>query len=149
MPSYIVSREGVTPVAVDVVLALTTGVDEIAEVQEIHVGGEATASGVSRWAIRRSTTNGVTPTTQVPAKHSPVQQAGYTQGATTFTTQPATAALPALWTRTFNAFGGVLQWWKERGKGLVIIGATAGNSEISLESAHTQVASCELVFEEQ
>lgn len=147
--SYAAAREGATPVAGDVLLALTTAVDELARVSEVSVGGEATASAVNRMAVRRSTTNGVTPTAQTPSKMSPTSPASYTSGATTFTTQPVTAAAPAIWTYALNVFGGVVRWVAAPGQELIIEGATVGSSEISLESSSgTGLLSCQIVHED-
>lgn len=149
MPQYVGGREGVTPVAGDVLLAGTTAADESSELLEITVQGEAAASGINRMAVRRSTTNGATPTAQTAAKRSPLQQAAYTAFATTFGTQPTTAAAPAIWHRALNAFGGLLQWIQNKGSGLLVLGATAGNSEWSIESTTgTNVVSLECVVEE-
>ena len=148
--SYISSREGVTPVAGDMLLGWTTGADELARIMEIMIGGEAAASAVNRMAVRRSTTNLITPTAQTPAKRSPTSPASYTLVATTAATQPVTAALPALWTQAFNVFGGQVLWRAlEADEGLIIVGATVGSSELSLEaSSGTGVISGECVHED-
>ncbi len=151
MAFYVVAREGVTPVAGDVLLALTgDAVSEVGRINEVSVGGESGASNVNRMAVRRSTTNGVGPTTQTPAKMSPSSPAAYLSGATTFTTtQPSTAAAPAIWTYSLNTFGGVVRWVAAPGQELWVVGSAAGNSEVSLESSSgIGVISCQLVFEE-
>lgn len=149
MAQYVIAREGVIPVAGAVLLALTSQANEICRVNEVSVGGEATSSTVNRMAVRRSTTVGSTATTQTPARMSPSAQATIIQGATTFTTEPTTAAAPAIWTYALNVFGGVVRWVAAPGQELWIEGATAGNSEISLESsAGTGTISCQVVFEE-
>lgn len=149
MPSYMTAREGVTPVAGDVLLALTTGLEELSRITEVSVEGEATATAVNRMAVRRSTTNGVTPTAQTPSKGTPMSQAAYTSGATTFGTQPTTAAAPALWSYALNVHGGIVRWVASPYQELYLIGATAGNNEASLESsAGTGVVTCQIVHEE-
>lgn len=151
MTSYIANREGATPVAGNVLLALTTGADEATTISEIAITGEATASAVNRMAVRRSTTNGTTPTAQTPARLSPIQQAAYTSVATTFTgSEPTTAAAPALWAYAINAFGALLRWIPGPGQGLFVLGNTAGNNEVSLESSSgTAVITAQIIFEEQ
>lgn len=133
---YVSARENVTPSAGDMLLSWTTGADELARIMEIMFGGEAGASTVNRMTIRRSTTNLITPTAQTPAKKSPTSPASYTLVATTAATQPVTAALPAIWTQSFNTFGGQLLWRAlEPDDGLIIVGATVGSAEVSLESS--------------
>jgi hypothetical protein len=149
MAQYIVAREGVTPVAGDVLLALTTGADELSLITEVAITGEATSSTVNRMAIRRSSTNGTTPTAQTPAKASPTSPAAYTSAATTFSAQPTTAAAPAVWTYALNVFGGIARWVAAPRQEIVIEGATAGSSEVSLESSNgTGQLSAQIMFEE-
>lgn len=149
MALYLISRENATPVAGDMMLSLTTGLQEICKVRGIMLGGEAGASTVNRMAVRRSTTNLITPTAQTPAKKSSTSPAAYTDAATTAGTQPVTAALPALWTVSLNTFGGIVTWSAGPDEELLIQGATAGNNELSLESASgTGVLSGEMCFEE-
>lgn len=149
MALYATAREGVTPVAADVLQALTTGLEEIGRIGLITVQGESAASNINRMAVRRSTTNGTSPTAQTPSKLSPTSPAAYIAGATTFSGQPTTAAAPAIWTRAFNTFGGVIQWTAAPGQELWIMGATAGSNEVSLESSSgTGVISTEIVHEE-
>ena len=149
MALYVVAREGATPTAAAMMLGLTTGLEEIARVNEVSIGGEATSSTVNRMAVRRSTTNLTTPTAQTPAKMSPTSPAAYTSGSTTASGEPTTAAAPAIWTYSLNVFGGVVRWVAAPGQELLIMGATAGSNEITLESSSgTGVISCQMVFEE-
>ena len=149
MAFYVIAREGVTPVAGAMLLSLTTGLQEIARVNEIFIGGESTSSTVNRMAVRRSTTNLITPTAQTAAKMSSTSPAAYTDAATTATTEPVTAAAPAVWTNSENTFGGVVRWVAAPQQELLVQGATAGNNELSLESSSgTGVISCQIVFEE-
>jgi hypothetical protein len=146
---YVTAREGVTPVAGDELLALTAATDKMARVREVAVMGEATASGVNRMAVRRSTTNAITPTAQTPAKISPTSPAAAITAATTHTTQPVTAAAPALWTYALNAFGGIVRWVAAPEDEMWIEGGTAGNNEVSLESSSgTNLVSCQMIHEE-
>ena len=149
MSFYAAAREGVTPVAGNVLLALTTGTDEFCKLTEIGVSGEGTSSTVNRMAVRRSTANGTTATTQTPQKNQPWSQAAITQAATTFTGAEPTTASVALWTYAFNVYGGVIRWIAAPGMELMILGSTAGNSEVSLESSSgTGQISCQLIWEE-
>lgn len=149
MAVYQVAREGATPVAGNMLLGLTTGLQEIALVGEVSVGGEATASSVNRMVVRRSTTNLTTPTAQTPSKASSTSPAAYTDAATTATGEPTTAAAPGIWTYAGNMFGGTWRWQAAPGQQLLIQGATAGNNEITLESSSgTGLLSCQMVFEE-
>lgn len=149
MSHYAVAREGATPVANETLLALTTAANEQGMIDEIFIGGEATSSTVNRMVLRRSTTNGTSATTQTPSEMDVRSSAALVQGATTWTTEPTTAAAPAIWTTALNVFGGVVRWVAAPGQELVIQGATAGNSEVSFESASgTGDVSCQIVFEE-
>lgn len=149
MPFFVAAREGVTPVAADMLLSLTTGLQEVALIRDIAVDGEAASAGINRMAIRRSTTNLVTPTAQTPADRGPSGSAPYTDVATTAGTQPVTAAAPAVWARALQAYGGSIRVSIPDGQEIMVQGATAGNNEISLESSSgTNVITCELVFEE-
>lgn len=147
---YVIAREGVTPTAGNVLLSLTTGLQEIARVCEIRIGGEASSSTKNRFAVRRSTANGTTPTAQTPAKKSSTSPAAYTDAATTFTGEPTTAAAPAIWTESMDMHGNTIHWISpEDDDDLLVQGATAGNNEISLESSSgTGAGSLEIVFEE-
>lgn len=130
-------------------LGLTTGLQEIAQVGEVSIGGESTASTVNRMAVRRSTSNLTTPTAQTPSKAASTSPAAYTDGSTTATGEPTTAAAPAIWTYALNTFGGVIRWVAAPGQQLLIQGATAGNNEITLESSSgTGLISCQMLFEE-
>lgn len=149
MAMYVIAREGATPVAGNMLLSLTTGLQEIAQATEVSIGGEATASTVNRMAIRRSSTNLTTPTAQTPAKMSTTSPAAYTDAATTATGEPTTVAAPAIWTYALNVFGGVIRWAAAPGQALLAQGATAGNNEYTLESSSgAGVISCQIVFEE-
>jgi hypothetical protein len=96
---YAVAREGVTPVADATLLAGitdTAAVNEIVRINEIFLGGEATASAVNRYVLRRATTVGSLPTAQTPAELSSSGPAAQTAWATTWGTQPITASAPAV-----------------------------------------------------
>lgn len=149
MANYAVAREGATPVAGNVLLCLTSQADEVGKVNEVSVGGEATSSTVNRMTVRRSTTVGSTATTQTPSRMTPTSQATIIRGATTFTTEPTTAAAPAIWSYALNVFGGVVRWVAAPGQELLIVGATAASSEISLESSSgTGLITTQIIFEE-
>ena len=150
MPTtYNANRHNVTPVAAAMLLSLTTGLQEIARITEISVTGTATASGVNQMSFLRSTTILITPTAQTPAKSSPTSPAAYTDVATTATTEPVTAVAPYLWAYAINAFGNIIRWVAAPGMELWILGATAGNNEMSLESTvGTSTVSVGLLFEE-
>ena len=150
MAKYVIAREGATPVAGNMMLGLTTGLQEIAKVTEIRIGGEAASSTKNRMAVRRSTSNLTTPTAQTPAKKSSTSPAAYTDASTTATGEPTTAAAPAIWTESLDAHGNTIHWIApEEADALLVQGATAGNNEITLESSSgTGVVSIEIVFEE-
>lgn len=149
MPFFVAAREGATPVAGNMLLGATTGLQEVANLRDIAVDGEAASAGINRMVIRRSTTNLTTPTAQTPADRGPSGSAPYVDYSTTATGEPTTAALPGVWTRALQSYGGSIRVSLPDGQEIVIQGATAGNNEITLESTSgTNVISCELVFEE-
>jgi hypothetical protein len=149
---YAVAREGVTPVADATLLAGitdTAAVNEIVRINEIFLGGEATASAVNRYVLRRATTVGSLPTAQTPAELSSSGPAAQTAWATTWGTQPITASAPAVWTAAMNAFGGVIRWVAAPQQEILCSGAVAADQQVSLESASgTSVMSCQILFEE-
>lgn len=146
---YVAARVAVTPTVDETILALTSGASEGAEVIGISCAGEATASAIQTFVLRRSSTNGATPTAQTPAKKSPLSPASVIAVATTWGTQPTTAADPATWTRGYNAFGGIIHWIAAPGHGVRIASSTAGDSEVSFEAdIGTSPVSAEIIFEE-
>lgn len=146
---YGIGRQAVTPVAAAMLLSLTTGLEEIAKIKLITVQGHAASDTKNTMALLRSTTNLVTPTAQTPSKHSPTSPASYTAAATTATTEPVTAAIPGLWEDGLQAFGGRSIGQFGPGDELVIMGATAGSNEVSLESSvGTAVVTCHIDFED-
>ena len=150
--AYAIAREGVTPVADATILAGITdaaAVNEIVRINEISMGGEAVASAVNRYVLRRATTVGALPTAQTPAELSSAGPASQTAWATTFGTQPITAAAPAVWTYAMNAFGGIIRWAAAPNQEILCSGAVAGDQQVSLESASgTSVISTQILFEE-
>lgn len=149
MAYFTISREGVTPVAAEMLLGATTGLQEVGLMRSWACDGEAAAAGINRMAWRRSTTNLVTPTAQTPADRGPSGSAPYVDYSTTASTQPVTAALPALVTRALQAYGQAIAMAWPGLDAAMIQGATAGNNEMTLESTSgTNVISTEAVFEE-
>ena len=149
MPFFVAAREGATPVAADMLLGATTGLQEVGLLRDIAVDGEASSAGINRMTIRRSTTNLTTPTAQTPADRGPSGSAPYIDYSTTASGQPTTAAAPAVWARALQAYGGSIRVSLPDGQEVMIQGATAGNNEVTLESTSgTNVITCELVFEE-
>ena len=150
MAGYMIAREGVTPTAGNMLLGLTTGLQEIALIKEVRVQGEASSAGINRMTLRRSTTNLTTPTAQTPAKKSSTSPAAYTDGSTTATGEPTTAASPAVLTDALQCFGGRFQFKAlDPLDAILIQGATAGNNEVTLESTSgTNVVSCDIDFDE-
>lgn len=150
--TYAVSREGFAPTVDASILAGMTdaaAVNETNKISEISIGGEATASAVNRYVLRRATTVGALPTAQTPAELSSSGPAAQTAWATTWGTEPITAALPAVWTYSMNAFGGIIRWAAAPGQEIFSTGAVAAGQQVSLESASgTSTISCQILFEE-
>ena len=149
---YMVGNQGITPSVTDQLFNITykSAANIIARVTEIGIGGEATASTVNRMAVRRSSTDGVTPTTaQTPAKASSSGPAAQGTSAVGFTTEPVAAAAPALWAYALNVFGGIVRWVAAPGQELLVQGATAGNDELGLGTlSGVGVVTDQLVVEE-
>lgn len=150
MAQYIVGREGLTvPASPAPIITLKSAANIVARVNEIFIGGEAVTSTVNRLAMRRSTTDGVTPTAQTPAKASSSQPAAQSTSATAFGTNPTLAAAPAIWATALNVFGGIVRWVAAPGQELYVQGATAGNDEIGLYGpSGTGAITNQMVFEE-
>ena len=123
-----------------------------AKINEILIGGGATASTVNDVGLRRMTTNAATPTNRVPAPMDPYSAASVFQGYITATTQPTGAALATIQhvlNFTYNAFGGVVRWVAIPGGEIVLITATANNSEAGLVNLNgTGLQSTHYVVEE-
>lgn len=113
----------------------TRAATDRAKFNEILIGGEATSSTVNETGLRRMTTNASTPTDRVPAKADPYSAAAVWQGYITASTQPTGAALATIQhvlNFSYNAFGGVIRWVAIPGGEIVLITATANNSEMGL-----------------
>lgn len=149
MPFFTAAREGATPVAGNMLLGATTGLQEIGLLRSWSVDGEAASAGINRMAWRRSTANLTTPTAQTPADRGPSGSAPYIDYSTTATGEPTTAAAPAIVTRALQSYGQAIYMAWPGLDAPIIQGATAGNNEITLESSSgTNVISTEAVFEE-
>lgn len=149
---YALAREGVTPTADE---TLISGITDsaptafVTRINEIFIGGEASASAVNRYVLRRATTVGSLPTAQVPAQLSSAGPAAQAAWATTWGTQPITAALPAVWTTAMNAFGGVVRWVAAPQQEILLTGGVAADQQVSLESTSgTSVISLQVLIEE-
>lgn len=130
----------------------TAAATNAAKVNEIMIGGGATASTVNDTGLRRMTTNAATPTNRVPAPMNPYSAASVFQGYITATTLPTTAALATIQhvlNFTYNAFGGVVRWVAIPGGEVWLITATANNSEMGLVNLNgTGAQSTHYVVEE-
>jgi len=149
---YVIAREAVTPVANETLLAMHTNAAAASinsRINEIFVGGEATAAVVNRYVLRRVSTLGITPTAQVPAELSSSSPAAQVTAATTFATEPVTVAAPAVWTAAMNAFGGVIRWVAAPGQEILNTSAVLADLQVSFENAAgISIISCQIVFEE-
>lgn len=148
--AFAVARQSATPVADESILALTAAASEGAEITQIGIGGEATASAIQVFVLRRSTTNGITPTAQTPERLHSSSPASAIGAATTWGTEPVnTVTPPATWTRSYNAFGGVISWIAAPGHGIWILEAAAPDAEVSFEAdVGTSPLSQQIIFEE-
>lgn len=130
----------------------TTAATNAAKINEIMIGGGATAATVNDVGLRRMTTNAVTPTARVPVPTNPYSAAAVFSGYITASTQPTGAAVATLQhvlNFTYNAFGGVIRWMAIPGGEVWIITATANNSEIGLVNLNgTGAQSTHYVVEE-
>ncbi len=148
--AFAVAVQSATPTADETILALTSAASEGAEVTQIGIGGEATASAVQVFVLRRSTTAGITPTAQTPERLHSSSPASAIGAATTWSTEPVnTLTPPAAWTRSYNAFGGVISWIAAPGHGIWILEASDPDAEVSFEvDSGTSPLSAQIVFEE-
>ena len=116
---------------------------------EIFVGGEATSSTVNRMALRRLSTNGATPTNQVPAALNSLSAASVSQGYVAATTGPTIASTQHLIHVPFNAFGGVVRWVAAPGEEVWATASTAPTGELVFDSiSGIGVVSSDIKFEE-
>lgn len=122
----------------------TVGASGQDRVLESLIGGEATASAVTRIGLNRPSSNGVTPTNQTPEKMNTRSPAAVGTFATTWTTQP-TLSTNDVATQTFNAFGGVDRWVPQPGEELYRL----NGEQLSCRSrSGTSVVSSHAVWEE-
>ena len=116
---------------------------------EVQIGGEATASTVNRMALRRLSTNGATPTNQVPAALNPLSAASVSDGYVAATTGPTIATTIHLGHWAFNAFGGFARWVAAPYEEIWATAGTAPNGEMVLDSiSGTGLVSTDVKFEE-
>ena len=116
---------------------------------ELFIGGEATASTVNRMALRRLSTNGATPTNQVPGAFNPLSVAAGPQGYVAATTGPTIASTQHLGNFALNAFGGVVRWVAAPNEEIWATISTAPNGEMCLDSiSGVGVVSTDMKFEQ-
>lgn len=141
--------DGASSLANNSYQALRTTSASTARVTELFIGGEATASTVNRMALRRLSTNGSTPTNQVPAALNPLSAASVSQGYVAATTGPTIASTQHLANLALNVFGGVVRWVAHPGEEIYATASTAPNGELVLDSiSGTGVVSTDIKFEE-
>lgn len=118
-------------------------------IQEVLVGGEATTSTVNRMAVRKASTNGATPTNQVPAALNPLSAAAACQGFVAATTGPTLASTQHLINLAMNMFGGLARWVSAPDEEIWALRSTAPDGELVLDSiSGTGVVSTDIKFEE-
>ena len=141
--------DGATALANASYQALRTTAASTLRVIEVMVSGEATSSTVNRMALRRLSTNGATPTNQVPAALNPLSAASVSQGYVAATTGPTIASTVHLLHLALNTFGGVVRWVAAPGEEVYATASTAPTGEIVLDSiSGTGVVSTHMLFEE-
>ena len=145
----IAHADGAAALANNSYQALRTTTASTIRVNDIFIGGEATSSTVNRMAVRRLSTNGATPTNQVPAALNPLSAAAVSQGYAAATTGPTIASTQHLHNLPFNAFGGVIRWVAAPDEELWASAGTAPNGELCLDSiSGVGLVSTDIKFEE-
>lgn len=123
-------------------------VTDFTKLCEAFVGGEATASSVNRFLLRRVSTNVVTPTNVAPGPMTPGTPAASQQQYVLAGTGPVIASTMALWTAGFNAFGGIIREAMTPGQEPCSLGTTAPNADMNLASVSgTGLVSTGMVIE--
>lgn len=144
--------EGAITISNSAHMIRTTSATNRAKINEVLIGGGATSSVVNDVGLRRMTTNSTTPTARVPVPMDPYSAAAVFSGYITASTMPTTAALATLQhvlNFTYNAFGGVVRWVALPGGEIIIITATAPNSDIGIVNLNgTGAQSTHYVVEE-
>ena len=142
-PVYTGSRAGITPNTANDNWTLSSASAGQDRVLESYVGGEATASTVTRIAVQRSTGN-TTPTNQTPEKMNTRSPAAASTFATAWTTQGTLSGVAILF-HAFNAFGGTDRWVPQPGEEIYLV-----NAEIlsNRSASGTPVTSYHAVWEE-
>ena len=109
-----------------------SGAGSVVRVQEIFIAGEAGSTVATRIAVNRPSTNGTTPTAQVPEKFDPASPAATFTFASTWTTQPTLSTNDVL-VPTFNAFGGGFKW-QAPPDGYIVVGGQGAIANLSIRS---------------
>ena len=145
----IAHADGATALANSSYQAVRTETTSTLRIVELFIGGEATASTVNRMALRRLSTNGATPTNQVPAAANPLSLASTSDGYVAATTGPTIATTQHLANLALNTFGGVIRWVAAPNEEIWATAGTAPNGEMVFDSiSGTGVVSTDIKFEE-
>lgn len=115
------------------------------KVNEVQVGGEASAGAVTCYIFARDTTVAATALTSVGLNNSildatstaPGTLALFSNSSTTF---PQRSATNKLINHSFNAFGGALRWQARQGEEITIVGNTQPLGECSYSGGPNTVA---------
>jgi hypothetical protein len=129
--------------------AVRTTTASTLRVVELFIGGEATASTVNRMALRRLSTNAITPTNQTPAALNPLSAASVSQGYVAAGTGPTIASTQHLTNMALNVFGGVIRWVAAPGEEVYATASAVPNGELVLDSiSGVGPVSTDIKFEE-
>jgi len=115
---------------------------QVLKVNEVYLGGQATASAPSLMIVSRDSTVQATPTalstgeSNAALNPATAALAAPQVAFTASTTKPQRSATLGLLNLSYNAFGGIVRWIAPEDSELVILGNTASFGELSL-SAYT------------
>lgn len=117
-----------------------SGGGRVVKIKEVFIGGEATSSTVNQMAIRRHSTNaagGAVAATRLNtlsvAANADIQGFVAPSATDPILASPGPTYV-ALINLSFNAFGGLVRWLAAPGEQLVMVGASAPDSQVSLSS---------------
>lgn len=115
---------------------------QVNKVNEVYLGGQATASAPSLMLLSRDSTVQATPTalstgnSDAPLDPATAALAAVPIAFVASTTKPQRSATAGLLNLAYNAFGGIVRWLAAPGEEIGMLGNTASFGEVSL-SAYT------------
>ena len=121
--NYSGAVRSITPSTSDDNWFLAAGSNESGKVKHVHWSGELTTTTAMQTRVARGSGQSGAITSGSVAKHHPNSPTNLINFGTTFATTQPTLDAGDLFTASWNAHGGVVQWFASPGEEFVLIGA--------------------------